>query len=197
MTPKPPTSQDRSPRRADTSYTSTAKVMHWLMAVLIPATMALGMYVEGLPFSPEKLKLIAWHKWAGVSLFLLVALRLTWRLFHPPPPLPASMAPALRMAAHAGHALLYVLMFAIPLTGWLMSSAKGVPTVWFGVVPIPDLLGKDEALGKLLQATHMYLNWLLAATLVGHIAAALKHHFLDRDDILTRMLPTINRKDRT
>ncbi|MDV7391439.1 cytochrome b, partial [Arthrospira platensis SPKY1] len=143
------------------SYTATAKLLHWSMAVLIPAAMALGMYVEGLPFSPEKLKLIAWHKWAGVSLFLLVALRLAWRLSHPPPPLPASMAPALRLAAHAGHALLYLLMFAIPLTGWLMSSAKGVPTVWFGVVPIPDLLGKDEALGKLLQATHMYLNWLL------------------------------------
>ncbi|HRP67663.1 MAG TPA: cytochrome b [Thauera sp.] len=170
-------------------YTATAKLLHWLMAVLIPASMALGMYVEGLPFSPEKLKLISWHKWAGVTLFTLAVLRLGWRLRHPPPPLPASMSPTLRFAAHAGHLMLYVLMLAIPLTGWLMSSAKGVPTVWFGVLPIPDLLAKDEALGTLLQATHKYLNWLLAATLAGHVAAALKHHFIDRDDILRRMLP--------
>lgn len=170
-------------------YTATAKLLHWLMAILIPAAMALGMYVEGLPFSPEKLKLISWHKWAGVTLFMLALLRLGWRLFHPPPPLPASMSPMLRFAAHAGHLLLYVLMLAIPLTGWLMSSAKGVPTVWFGILPIPDLLAKDEALGKLLQVTHKYLNWLLAATLAGHVAAALKHHFVDRDDILRRMLP--------
>lgn len=170
-------------------YTATAKILHWLMAILIPASMALGLYVEGLPFSPEKLKLISWHKWAGVTLFMLAVLRLGWRLSHPPPPLPASMPPMLRLAAHAGHLVLYVLMLAIPLTGWLMSSAKGVPTVWFGVLPLPDLLAKDEALGGLLQATHKYLNWLLAATLAGHVAAALKHHFIDRDDILRRMLP--------
>lgn len=80
-------------------------------------------------------------------------------------------------------------MFAIPLTGWLMSSAKGFQTVWFGVLPIPDLLGKDKALGDLLQTVHMSLNFLLVAVLVGHIGAALKHHLINKDDVLTRMLP--------
>jgi cytochrome b561 len=170
-------------------YTTTAKLLHWLMATLILGLIVLGLYMEGLPFSPEKLKLYAWHKWAGVTAFVLVLARLAWRARNRPPPLPAGMAPAQRLAAHAGHALLYALMIAIPLSGWLMSSAKGVPTVWFGVVPLPDLLDKSEALGSLLEATHKYLNWLLIATLVGHVGAALKHHFIDRDDILVRMLP--------
>jgi cytochrome b561 len=98
------------------------------------------------------------------------------------------MKPLERFAAHAGHLLLYVLMFAIPLSGWLMSSAKGFQTVWFGVLPIPDLLARDKALGDLLQTLHLGLNWLLIAVLLGHIGAALKHHFLDRDDVLNRML---------
>ena len=99
------------------------------------------------------------------------------------------MAPLERIAAHAGHHLLYVLMFAIPLTGWLMSSAKGFQTVWFGVLPIPDLLAKDKALGDLLQTVHVVLNFVLIAVLLGHVGAALKHHFFDKDDVLTRMLP--------
>jgi cytochrome b561 len=170
-------------------YTTTAKLLHWLMAVLIVGLVVLGLYMEGLPFSPEKLELYAWHKWAGVTAFVLVLVRLAWRARNRSPPLPAGLAPAQRLAAHAGHALLYALMIAIPLSGWLMSSAKGVPTVWFGVVPLPDLLAKSESLGSLLEATHKYLNWLLIATLAGHVGAALKHHFIDRDDILVRMLP--------
>lgn len=170
-------------------YTTTAKLLHWLMATLILGLIVLGLYMEGLPFSPEKLKLYAWHKWAGVTAFVLVLARLAWRVRNRPPPLPAGMAPVQRLAAHAGHALLYALMIAIPLSGWLMSSAKGVPTVWFGVLPLPDMLDKSEALGSLLEATHKYLNWLLIAILVGHVGAALKHHFIDRDDILVRMLP--------
>jgi polyisoprenoid-binding protein YceI len=95
----------------------------------------------------------------------------------------------MQFAAHAGHFLLYALMIAIPLSGWLMSSAKGFQTVWFGVLPIPDLLGKNKELGDLLQTVHMSLNLLFVAVIVGHIGAALKHHFIDKDDILTRMLP--------
>jgi len=79
-------------------------------------------------------------------------------------------------------------MFAIPLSGWLMSSAKGFQTVWFGVLPLPDLLGKDKALGDLLQTVHMGLNFTLVAVLLAHVGAALKHHFIDKDDVLTRML---------
>ena len=172
-----------------TQYTRTAKSLHWLMAILLFGLIALGFYMHDLPLSPQKLQLYAWHKWAGVTAFLLVGLRLIWRLTHRPPALPAHLPKLVQFAAHAGHFLLYALMIAIPLSGWLMSSAKGFQTVWFGVLPIPDLLDKNKELGDLLQFIHQSLNLLFVATILGHIGAALKHHFIDRDDILKRMLP--------
>lgn len=171
------------------NYTKTAKVLHWLMAILLFGLLALGFYMHDLPLSPEKLKLYSWHKWAGVTAFLLVAFRLLWRMANHPPALPASMPKIMQFAAHAGHLLLYVLMIAIPLSGWLMSSAKGFQTVYFGVLPIPDLLDKNKEVGDLLALVHKSLNLLFVAVLAGHIGAALKHHFIDKDDILTRMLP--------
>ena len=170
-------------------YTATAKALHWLMALMLFAMLALGFYMQGLPLSPEKLQLYSWHKWAGVTIFLLVLFRLAWRFTHRPPVLPASMPKLMQVAAHAGHLALYGLMLAIPLSGWLMSSAKGFQTVWFGILPLPDLLAKDKALGDLLQTVHVSLNLLLLVVVAGHVGAALKHHFIDRDDILTRMLP--------
>jgi cytochrome b561 len=173
-------------------YTSTAIALHWLMALLLLALFSLGLYMADLPLSPLKLKLFSWHKWAGVTAFLLVLLRLVWRAAHRPPELPASMPPLMRAAAHAGHALLYLLMIAIPLSGWLMSSAKGIPTVYFGIWQLPDLLEKNKELGQQLTEVHEWLNWLLAATVVGHAAAAFKHQFVERDGILMRMLPHRN-----
>ena len=176
-------------KQVDLAYTSTAKVLHWLMAILFFGLLALGFYMHDLPLSPEKLKLFSWHKWAGVSAFLLVWLRLFWRVTHRPPALPANMPKLMQLAAHAGHLLLYGLMIAIPLSGWLMSSAKGFQTVWFGVLPIPDLLDKNKEVGDLLKNVHESLNFLFVAVIAGHLGAALKHHFVDKDDILTRMLP--------
>lgn len=175
--------------RPDANYTATAKTIHWLMAVLLFGLLALGFYMKDLPLSPEKLQYYSWHKWAGVAAFLLVFVRLAWRVGHRPPALPDSMPKPMQLVAHAGHLTIYLLMIAIPLTGWLMSSAKGFQTVWFGVLPIPDLLGKDKELGDLLALVHKSLNFLFIAALAGHIGAALKHHFIDKDDILTRMLP--------
>ena len=172
-----------------THYTATAKALHWGIAVLIFGMLGLGFYITGLDLSPTKLQLFSWHKWAGVTVFMLVVVRLAWRVTHRPPALPAHMPALERFAAHAGHHLLYVLMFAIPLSGWLMSSAKGFQTVWFGVLPLPDLLAKDKALGDLLQTVHLTLNFVLIAVLLGHVGAALKHHFIDKDDVMTRMLP--------
>ncbi len=170
-------------------YTRTAKSLHWLMAVLLIGLLALGFYMQDLPLSPEKLKLYSWHKWAGVTAFLLVVIRLSWRIANRPPALPESMPRLMQWAAHAGHFALYALMIAIPLSGWLMSSAKGFQTVWFGVLPIPDLLDKNRELGELLAGVHKALNLLFVAVLLGHVGAALKHHFIDKDDILARMLP--------
>ena len=171
----------------NSTYTPVARGLHWLMAALIAGLLILGIYMSDLPLSPDKLQLYAWHKWAGVSVFLLVWLRLAWRLGHPPPPLPATLSRRMQWAAHAGHALLYGLMIAIPLSGWLMSSAKGVPTVWFGLLTLPDLLARNRELGDLLQQLHKALNLLLMLTLAGHIAAALWHHFVLKDDTLRRM----------
>jgi cytochrome b561 len=171
------------------NYTATAKAIHWLMALLLIGLLALGFYMHDLPLSPDKLKLYSWHKWAGVTAFLLVAFRLLWRVTHRPPALPGSMPKLMQFAAHAGHLALYLLMIAIPLTGWLMSSAKGFQTVYFGVLPLPDLLDKNKELGDLLAEVHKYLNLLFIAVLAGHVGAALKHHLIDKDDILTRMLP--------
>lgn len=171
----------------NTSYTPIAKGLHWLMAVMILGLLALGTLMTELPLSPQKLELYSWHKWFGVTVFLLVWLRLAWRVTHRPPPLPATLSPAMRLAAHAGHGLLYVLMIVIPLTGWLMSSAKGFQTVWFGVLPLPDLLARNRELGDLLQQVHKLLNLLLMLTLAGHVLAALWHHLVLKDDTLRRM----------
>lgn len=170
-------------------YDHVAMLFHWLMAAMLIAMFALGLYMTGLSFSPEKLKLYSWHKWAGITLLALVTLRLLWRLTHRPPAMPSTMATWQRQLAHLGHLTLYVLMLAIPLSGWLMSSAKGVPTVFFGIWALPDLVPRDKALGDALQSLHWYLNLLLAATVAGHVLAALKHHFIERDDVLRRMLP--------
>jgi cytochrome b561 len=179
---------------ANHNYTSTAKTLHWLMAALLFGLLALGFYMHDLPLSPEKLKLYSWHKWAGVTAFLLLAIRLLWRMTHRPPALPDSMPKLMQFAAHAGHLMLYGLMIAIPLSGWLMSSAKGFQTVYFGVLPIPDLLDKNKELGDLLALVHQSLNILFIVILVGHIGAALKHHFIDKDDILTRMTPRLSKE---
>ena len=174
-------------------YTPTAIFLHWLVALGLVGTFALGFYMEGLPLSPNKLKLYSWHKWAGISLLGLVVVRLAWRLTHRVPELPATMGPAARFLAHAGHWLLYVLMLAIPVSGWLMSSAQGVPVVWFGVLPLPDLVSRDAALGALLRDIHVTLNYTLLVVVIGHVAAALQHHFIKKDTVLARMLPFIGK----
>lgn len=170
-------------------YSRTAIFLHWLVALGLVGTFALGFYMEDLPLSPNKLKLYSWHKWAGITLFAVIIVRVAWRLSHQPPELPASTGPLARLAAHAGHLLLYVLMLLIPLSGWLMSSAQGFPVVWFGMVPLPDLVPKDKTLGDMLQTVHVVLNYTLLAAVVGHVVAALYHQHVKKDGLLQRMLP--------
>lgn len=180
------------------TYTRTAIALHWLMALLILTVLPLGLTMTELELSPLKLKLYAWHKWLGVTVFMLAVLRLAWRLTHPAPPLPSGMPTWERTAAHLMHWYLYAFMLVLPLSGWLMSSAKGFQTVYLGVLPIPDLLAKDEALGEMLGEVHASLAWLFLLLLAVHVAAAVKHHLVDRDDVLARMLPWIEpRKERS
>jgi cytochrome b561 len=174
-------------------YTRTAVALHWLIALLIFAAFPLGVYMHDLPLSPHKLRLFSYHKWIGITVFMLAVIRASWRISHRPPPMPDSMPNWEKIAAESVHYLLYVLIFAVPVSGWLMSSALGFQTVWFGVLPLPNLVGKDKVLGDQLLEVHQALNYLMLGLVVAHIGAALKHYFIDRDDILARMLPFLKR----
>lgn len=175
-------------------YTRTAVILHWLIALLIFAAFPLGLYMHGLTLSPTKLRLYSYHKWIGVTVFLFAVIRVLWRSTHRPPLLPDTMRHWEKIAAEGVHYLLYALIFVVPVTGWLMSSAKGFQTVWFGVLPLPDLVGKNKELGELLLEVHETLNYIMLGLVAAHVGAAIKHHVIERDDILTRMVPFLARK---
>jgi cytochrome b561 len=176
--------------RNDTvSWGGPAKLFHWVMALLIFAQIALGLMAAGWHLSPTKIELFFWHKSTGMLILLLLALRLAWRLANPTPVLPAGTPAWERAAARSGHALLYALMLALPLTGWIVNSASNIPFRIFHVVPLPALVAPDQALADAVALVHRGLFVLLALVLLAHIGAALRHHFVKRNDILTRMLP--------
>lgn len=174
-------------------YTALAIALHWLLALGIVAMFVLGAYMADLPFSPTRLKLYNWHKWAGISVLLLSVLRLVWRVTHRPPALPAAIAQAMptwqTRVYHATHHLLYALFFAVPLLGWAYSSAAGFPIVWLGQIALPDWVPADKALAALLKPLHALSAFALMGLAALHVAAALKHQFIDRDGLLLRMLP--------
>ena len=170
-------------------YTHVAIALHWLTAALIFCGFGLGLFMTGLEISPTMFRLYAWHKWIGITIFLVVAARLAWRAGHPPPPLPASMPAWQVRAAKVMHVALYVLLVTIPVSGWIYSSSTGVSVVYLNLVPLPDLVAKDRDLARTLLAVHQTLNFTLAAMVVLHVAGALRHHLVDRDGVLARMLP--------
>lgn len=171
-------------------YTNTAILFHWLIALMIIGSFTLGVVMTDIAgITPTKLKYYSWHKWAGVTILALVALRLLWRLSHKPPPYPAGM-PAWQMtSASALHGVLYFLMFAVPVSGYFYTLASGYPVVYFGLFELPVLIDKNDALKPVLKAVHYWLNMAMAASVAIHIAAALKHHFIDRDGLIKRMMP--------
>ena len=175
------------------AYTRTAIALHWLIALLVFVTFPVGVVMYEMALSPDKLRMLSYHKWLGVTVFILLVVRLVWRVAHKPAPLDAATPQWQMIAAKAVHALLYVLLLAIPLSGWLMSSAKGFQTVYLGVLPLPDLLSKDKALGDALAELHKILNITMLLLVIAHMTAALKHQFVDRDGTLARMLPFLNR----
>ena len=170
------------------TYNRGAIALHWATAALVVANLLLGLSMVGLPISPRKLQWYLVHKSIGTTIFLLTSLRVAWRVLHPPPA-PIPMPRWQRRFAALSHALLYVLLFAIPISGWLYSSATGVQVVYLGLLPLPDLVGRDRALGDDLRLVHVGLNALLFAVLTVHVAATVKHHVIDRDAVLSRMLP--------
>lgn len=185
------TSSTPASDRAPTAYTRTAVGLHWLLAFALFVSFAVGSYMTELPFSPQRLKLYNWHKWAGVLILVLSALRLLWRLTHRPPALPTAVQQSMpawqTWAHHAVHHGLYALFFVVPLVGWAYSSAAGFPVVLFGVLPLPDFVGPDKALAALIKPWHQLTAYAMAGLVVLHVAAALKHQLFDRDGLLRRM----------
>ncbi len=174
-------------------YTAVAMALHWLLGLSIVAMFVLGVYMADLPFSPWRMKLYNWHKWAGITFLALSVLRLVWRISHRPPALPAAITRAMpawqNLAHHATHHLLYVLFFVVPLLGWAYSSAAGFPIVWFGQIALPDFVPADKALAEMIKPLHELSAFALMGLAGLHIAAALKHQWFDRDGLLERMLP--------
>lgn len=169
------------------TYNRTAIIFHWLLGIAIVLTFSFGLYMVELPFSPQRIKQYNWHKWAGMTILLLSAARLMWRLTHPAPALPSDMPLWQRLASHSTHSLMYVLFFAIPLAGWAYSSALGFPIVLYGVIEMPDWVPRDKELAATLKLVHQYLAYGLAALVLVHIGAALQHHFILKDGLLARM----------
>lgn len=180
-------------------YGSVAIVLHWLIALGVIANIALGLYFADLPRSdPDKFLLVQTHKSIGLTVLVLSLLRVGWRLMHPVPALPASMPLLLRIAARTTHFLLYVLIVAIPFTGWALvsSSPLGLPTLYFGQFAwpqLPWLVDLPRATKKLVShefgTVHVLLAWSAIVLVPIHILAALYHQFVRRDDVLARMLP--------
>lgn len=165
-----------------------AVTLHWLMALALVGMLAVGLTMTSLPLSPLRLKLTNWHKWAGMVILALATLRLLWRIGHrppAPPPMPAWQ----HLAARGVHGAMYLLFFAVPLAGWLYSSAAGFPVVLFGVLPLPDLVAADRDWAEAIKPLHRMLAYALAALIVVHVAAALQHHFIERDGLLWRIWP--------
>lgn len=175
-------------------YTTTAIVLHWLVALLIISGFTLGLIMVDIPgLTPTKLRYFSWHKWIGITVLGLACLRLLWRLWHPAPPYPVSMPGWQRSSANGLHALLYLLILAVPLSGYFYSLAAGVPVVYLGLIPLPVLIEPSPEWKPVLKQLHYWLNMTLLASFCIHVAAALKHHLIDRDGVLRRMLPGVGR----
>jgi cytochrome b561 len=175
---------------ADNKYNLLAMAFHWLMFLGLAAAVVMAWIMTEIDgITPFKLRLYNYHKWLGVSLFVLAAARLLWRWIVKPPRLPATMSARDQTLAHLGHAALYGLMFSIPLIGYFYSLAAGYPVVWFGVIELPVLIGPSPTLKPILKEAHELFANALIFLAAAHALIALKHHFINKDSVLSRMVP--------
>lgn len=185
---------------AEHAYNKIAIFMHWIAALLFMAALGLGVYfwtlVEGIPADSKSFfALIPWHKTFGFTVFLLLLLRLPWRMMHPPPAMPDTMKPWEKRVAHLVHWALYGIMVGIPLSGWLGSAAGNYTFDYLGFIEMPEFAVKDTELAEFIyDYIHVPLAWGGAGLFIAHVGAALKHHFVDRDNILVRMVPVLKRR---
>jgi cytochrome b561 len=172
---------------------SLAKFFHWTVVVLILVQATVGLIMVGLPRRPSVISVYNFHKSIGLTILALAVLRLVWRMFDKRPEEPASMTRVQSIAARVGHALLYVLLFLVPLSGWWFDSVTSLrPLYWFGLIQVPPLGGPDPSipgLKELARSRHEWLFWALTFVAAGHALAALFHQFVIRDNVLGRMWP--------
>jgi cytochrome b561 len=176
-------------RNTTVRWGAAAQLLHWLIVALIIVQVTLGSIADDLPLGMKKLAVLARHKSVGITILGLAVLRLLWRWMNPTPALPDTLKPYERVLANITHAGLYILLFALPLTGWMMSSARGFPVSWFGFIQLPDLVPKNKTVYDAMLETHETLVWVLYVIVALHVLAALKHHFMLKDNVLRRMLP--------
>lgn len=170
-------------------YGAMAVLLHWIMAILIIGLLAEGLYMVRIPVSLEKLKLFGWHKEYGMLVLILVCFRIGWRFANTVPALPALIPDWQKLAARTAHWAFYFFMFAMPVTGWLITSSAGLPVSLFGWITFPNLISPNANLQSLFSEIHEWLGYALIATVCLHTGAALQHHFINRDNVLKGMLP--------
>lgn len=176
-------------RNTNTAWGVVSQSLHWLIVALVVLQYILAETAEELPLGMAKLATLARHKSVGMTILGLAVIRLLWRIGNRTPALPQAMRGWERILARGSHAGLYLCIFALPVTGWLMSSAKNFPVSWFGWFQFPDLVAPDPRLFDVLRSTHATIFYCLSALAILHVLGAIKHHFVDRDDVLMRMLP--------
>ncbi|MGL5741311.1 MAG: cytochrome b [Legionella sp.] len=173
-------------KNSTTHFGMVTILLHWVIAFLIIGLLAVGLYMVSLPWSPNKLMLYGLHKEYGLLVLFLVIFRIVWRLSNVQPDLAIPLLE--KIAARSMHWAFYVFMFAMPITGWLITSAAGLPASFFGLFTLPNLMAPDENKRVLFEWVHQWLGYALIAAICLHAAAALKHHFINKDDILRRMI---------
>jgi cytochrome b561 len=175
-------------RSTETHWSLPSRALHWVTVLLLLVQVPLGAFMDDLPKGAQKVRVFALHKSIGLTILALVLLRVLWRLLDQRPakvPMPQWQS----RASTTLQFMLYVLLFAVPLSGWAMNSAAGFPLQWFGLFNLPALTAADKGLHELLEALHGWFAWTLVVLATGHGAAALKHHFIDKDHTLRAMLP--------
>jgi cytochrome b561 len=176
-------------RDISTHYGAPARFFHWAIAILVIVTIPIAWAMLRVGEGPLQNLLFVVHESIGLSIFVLAVLRVVWRFVEPPPPLPASVPPGRALLAHINHWLLYLLLFLMPVTGYLSVVAGGYPLNFFALFDVPRLVGKSESLGKFTENAHLALQYAVYALVLVHVAAALHHHLVRRDGVLRRMWP--------
>lgn len=185
--------ESTTPHSPNTHYRAGPALLHWLTAALTLVTVPLGVLMVDMPSVQATFKYYSLHKWIGVTVFFLVCVRLVWRLQRPPPPLPATMPGWQQRLSGWVHGLLYALLLAMPLVGWMASTAGGFTIVLFNVLPLPAPVPKSQELNELLTSVHSVLAWTLVTLVALHLLAVVKHQFVDRDRIPSRMVHGLRR----